>query len=122
MLVGIFEFARAYQIQQVVVNAAREGAREVVLPTRTKTDGTIVGTDSTARLVVQNYLAAGNVNNATIVIRTSNPEQSGRPDTVSVSVPYSFTLIGPVVRLATGGGSSGVGDITLSSQTVMRHE
>ena len=32
LLVGIFEFARAYNVQQVITNAAREGAREGVLP------------------------------------------------------------------------------------------
>src|SRR6266508_1934585 len=30
--IGIFEFGRAYQTQQVITNAAREGARVAVLP------------------------------------------------------------------------------------------
>lgn len=30
--VSIFEFGRAYQVQQVLTNAAREGARIAVLP------------------------------------------------------------------------------------------
>src|SRR5688572_2949254 len=33
--VGIFEFGRAYQTQQVMTNAAREGARVAVLPNPT---------------------------------------------------------------------------------------
>src|SRR5688572_33202066 len=32
VVVGIFEFGRAYQTWQVVTNAAREGARVAVLP------------------------------------------------------------------------------------------
>lgn len=110
MLVGIWEFARAYQIQQVVVNAAREGARSAVLQ----------GVDSdSAEVVTNSFLAGGNVTGATVTVTDTN--QTGDPTTVQVQVPYSFVLIGPIVRLATG-GSSGLGDITLSSQATMRHE
>jgi Flp pilus assembly protein TadG len=110
MLVGIWEFARAYQIQQVVVNAAREGARQAVLQ----------GVDSdSAEVVVNGFLAGGSVPGATVTVTDTGT--TGDPTTVQVDVPYSFVLIGPIVRLATG-GSSGVGDITLSSQATMRHE
>ena len=110
MLVGIWEFARAYQIQQVVVNAAREGARNAVLQ----------GVDSdSAEVITNNFLAGGNITGATVTVTDTNA--TGDPTTVQVQVPYSFVLIGPIVRLATG-GSSGLGDITLSSQATMRHE
>jgi Flp pilus assembly protein TadG len=115
MLIGIWEFARAYQIQQVVVNAAREGAREVVLPP----DAGGGGTQDSARAVVNNYLSGGHISGATVTI--TGTESTGQPMTVSVSVPYSFQLIGPIIRLATG-NSGGPGDITLSSQATMRHE
>jgi Flp pilus assembly protein TadG len=110
MLVGIWEFARAYQIQQVVVNAAREGARQAVLQG--------VNSDS-AEVVTNSFLAGGNVTGATVTV--TDTDTTGDPTTVQVQVPYSFVLIGPIVRLATG-GSSGLGDITLSSQATMRHE
>ena len=112
MLVGIFEFARAYQIQQVVVNAAREGARQAVLQ----------GVDSdSATIIVNSYLTGGTITGATVTITDTG--NTGDPTTVQVSVPYSFTLIGPIIRLATGNsGASGPGDITLSSQATMRHE
>lgn len=119
MLIGIWEFARAYQIQQVVVNAAREGAREVVLP---------AGTIATATTVVENYLAAGSVpcNGCVIITNVTDgslPEgDTGHAMRVSVQVPYSFNLIGPMIRLATGKDDSGPGDINLSSQATMRHE
>jgi hypothetical protein len=123
MMVGIFEFARAYQIQQVVVNAAREGAREVVLPTA---DAGATGTVASAEIVVGNYLASGNVNGAAIDITNTGPGADAEGTTgdamrVFVSVPYSFSLIGPMIRLATG-NDGGPGDITLSSQATMRHE
>ena len=113
MLVGIFEFARAYQIQQVVVNAAREGARQAVLQD--------VTTDS-ATAVVDGYLISGGVTTQTVVV-TNAEAGTGLPVTVQVSVPYSFALIGPLIRLASrDSGRTGPGDITLSSQATMRHE
>jgi Flp pilus assembly protein TadG len=120
MLIGIWEFARAYQIQQVVVNAAREGAREVVLPP--KADGT--GTVANATTVVNNYLAGGSVPcDACITITPADEtlHTTGATVTVRVSVPYSFNLIGPMIRLATG-NSGGPGDINLTSRATMRHE
>lgn len=112
MLVGIFEFARAYQIQQVVVNAAREGARQAVLQ----------GVDSdSAAIIVNGYLASGTITGATVTITDTGV--TGSPTTVQVSVPYSFSLIGPLIRMATGdSGRTGPGDIILSSQATMRHE
>jgi len=115
MLVGIFEFARAYQIQQVVVNAAREGARQ----------GVLQGVDvDSATAVVNRYLAGGSISGATIVLTgVGGAATAGDVTTVQVSVPYSFSLIGPIIRLATkDSGRTGPGDITLSSQATMRHE
>jgi Flp pilus assembly protein TadG len=113
MLIGIWEFARAYQIQQVVVNAAREGARIVVLPDASG------GTVDSATNAVNNYLAGGHISGATVNI--TGTQDTGQPMTVTVSVPYSFRLIGPIIRLATG-DNGGPGDITLTSQATMRHE
>lgn len=112
MLVGIFEFARAYQIQQVVVNAAREGARQAVLQ----------GVDAdSATIIVNTYLTSGAINNGVVVVTDTN--NTGDPTTVQVSVPYTFALIGPLIRLATSGsGPPGPGDINLTSQATMRHE
>lgn len=118
MLIGIWEFARAYQIQQVVVNAAREGARTVVLP-----DSTV----ASAIAVTERFLQGGSVpcENCVTIANTTDgsiPEgQSGHAMTVTVQVPYSFNLIGPVIRLATG-SDGGPGDIMLSSRATMRHE
>ena len=115
MLIGIWEFARAYQIQQVVVNGAREGARTLVLP----------GADpDSATVITEKFLANGSVPcSGCVTITPAEPpdHESGDPVTVQVSVPYSFALIGPVIRLATG-NSGGPGDINLSSQSTMRHE
>ncbi len=122
MLIGIWEFARAYQIQQVVVNAAREGAREVVLPNRTEPDGTTIGFRADAIATAEAYLAGGNVPcDNCVTITPAGEGDTGDPMTVTVQVPYSFNFIGPVIRLATG-SDDGPGDITLSSSATMRHE
>ncbi|TDJ47443.1 MAG: pilus assembly protein [Gemmatimonadetes bacterium] len=114
MLVGIFEFARAYQIQQVVVNAAREGARQAVLQ----------GVDAdSATIIVNTYLTSGAINTGTATVVVTDTNNTGDPTTVQVSVPYRFALIGPLIRLATSGsGPPGPGDINLTSQATMRHE
>jgi Flp pilus assembly protein TadG len=118
MLIGIWEFARAYQIQQVVVNAAREGARTVVLP-----DSTV----ASAIAVTERFLQGGSVPCDACVTVTNTTDAavpeglSGHAMTVTVQVPYTFNLIGPMIRLATG-NDGGPGDIMLTSQATMRHE
>lgn len=121
MLIGIWEFARAYQIQQVVVNAAREGAREVVLPNRTE-GGQTIGYRADAIATAEAYLASGNVPcNNCVTISPAGEGGTGVAMSVTVQVPYSFNFIGPVIRLVTG-SDGGPGDITLSSTATMRHE
>ena len=50
--VGIFEFGRAYQVQQVLTNAVREGARAAVI------EGT---TDAQVTKIVSDYMTSGNL-------------------------------------------------------------
>src|SRR5207244_8224919 len=63
--VSIFEFGRAYQMEQVLTNAAREGARVAVLPGSTSSD---------VQSRVVSYLNSGQVPNASTasVIFTPN--------------------------------------------------
>jgi Flp pilus assembly protein TadG len=80
---GIIEFGRAIMVQQVLVNASREGARQAVLDGATSTD--VVNT-------VLEY-----AQDASIDIGTNNISVSPDPTsvesreqiTVSVSVPFS---------------------------------
>src|SRR3972149_2815490 len=50
LIMGVLDFARAFNVLQVVTNAAREGARVGIIPTSTNAD--VTGT-------VNNYLASG---------------------------------------------------------------
>ena len=53
LTVGIIEFGRAFMVQQIVTNAAREGARHGVLPG---------ATNAAVTHKVRDYLAAGDIN------------------------------------------------------------
>ena len=113
LLVGIFEFARAYNVQQVITNAAREGAREGVLPTSTQSD-------ALARANAR--LADGNVSGATVTFScTASPCETGDAVSVAITVPYQFRFIGPIVSLFASGASD-PGTITLSTTSTMRRE
>lgn len=110
LLVGIFEFARAYNVQQVITNAAREGAREGV-----------VSGEAAAKPIVDLRLADGNIGGATVTV-TCVPAACTNGDalTVQVSVPYTFLFIGPVLSLISSEPDPGT--ITLTSTSTMRVE
>src|SRR4051812_32431722 len=77
ILIGMIEVGRAIQVQQVITNASREGARVAVLP------GT---TEGYIRSTVDNYLTAAKVpTSAATVTRT----QDGDAITVNVELPYA---------------------------------
>ncbi len=117
ILVGIFEFARAYSIKQSLVNAAREGARTAVLPN--------IATEDTVLTVVNNYLSANNISPDSIVIRgaagtkTIDAINTGEDVTVTVYDRYDFLLVGPVFSLFGGTFRNGV---DLGSRATMRKE
>ncbi len=117
ILVGIFEFARAYSIKQSLVNAAREGARTAVLPN--------IATEDTVETVVNNYLSANNISPDSIVIRgaagtkTIDAISTGEDVTVTVYDRYDFILVGPVLSLFGGTFRNGV---NLGSRATMRKE
>jgi Flp pilus assembly protein TadG len=117
--VGIFEFGRAYQMEQVLTNAAREGARVAVLP----------GSDTTS---VQNrvldYLNSGQVPNsgsASIAVTAVNIPMGATtvPGTkVTVNYPFSFIVLNPVARLVSKGSTLGNAPFTMIASSEMRNE
>jgi len=117
MVVGIVEFGRVWNLYQVLANAAREGARLAALPS---------GFTSTAAVTarVQSYLNTANVNpgRATIAIGGSGVDGgTGTQVSVTVSYPFSFMYVGPIIRLINPGATAGA-DLTIQSQSVMRNE
>ena len=111
LLIGIFEFARAYNVQQVITNAAREGAREGVLPTSVQLD---------AENRTLDRLSDASIANATITWTCTGTCQTGDAVSVTITVPYTFVFIGPVLSLFSGGFGSRT--INLSSTATMRKE
>ncbi len=112
LLVGIFEFARAYNTQQVITNAAREGARYGVLPTSSSA--------AAVQATVNTYLTSANLTADNISV-TGLSSGTGGTVTVTVDLDYTFLFVGPVLRLLVP-GSADPGTITLSSTSIMRKE
>ena len=105
----VIEFSRALTVQQVLTSAAREGAREAVLP-----NSTIDGVKAT---VVEN-LKVGRVDPAAgqidITPSSLSGAKSGTGVTVDVRVPYGSVSWLPMPRY--------LGNTVLGSQCTMRHE
>jgi Flp pilus assembly protein TadG len=114
--VGIFEFGRAYQTQQVLTNAAREGARLAVI------EGS---TDANIRARVGQYLSSGglkSVSDANILV-VRNVEMTGTTaSSVEVRYPFEFMVLNPVVRLIAPTDTKTGAPITMSAMTLMRNE
>jgi len=112
MVFGLIEFGRAVMVQQVLVNAVREGARVAVLDSPTPTASTVVST-------VKNYLKNGGVSitNVTVTINPAEPTTAayGQPVTVTAKLPFSSVSWLPTPMFL---GSS----TNLTASTVMRRE
>jgi Flp pilus assembly protein TadG len=117
--VSIFEFGRAYQMEQVLTNAAREGARVAVLPGTTTAD---------VKTRVVAYLNSGQVPNASTasvtVTAASIPIGAGTTSgsKVTVNYPFSFMVLNPVARLVVKSSTVGKAPITMSASAEMRNE
>lgn len=112
LLVGIFEFARAYNVQQVITNAAREGAREGVLPTSGQAAAVSRANDR---------LSDANITSGTVTYSCSGSCSTGDEVQVTIQVPYTFVFIGPVLSLFASGDND-PGTINLSTTATMRKE
>jgi Flp pilus assembly protein TadG len=115
--VGIFEFGRAYQTQQVLTNAAREGARVAVI------EGT---TDADVRTRVRDYVTRGGLTTLTdgqIVVQRAVPlTGSSTASSVEINYPFQFMVLNPVVRLVAPADRTTGAPITMKAATLMRNE
>ena len=117
--VSIFEFGRAFEVWQVLTNAAREGARVAVLPG-------ISDAMVTAR--VQQYANAGVLDvgvTPTVTIQRNSTISYGSGtasgSTVTVSYPFKFIVLQDVVRLIVNGSTVGA-PFTMAASATMRNE
>ena len=104
---GMIEFGRMVMVQQIMTNAAREGARLAILPG---------STTSQVKAAVNNYLAAGAISGATTSVNPDPPTSAsyGSAVTVTVSVPFKSVSWTPAPFF--------LGSTTLQAQCVMRTE
>lgn len=112
IVVGIFEFGIAWNRKQVLTNAAREGARWLVLP----------GTDpALARNEIDIYLTSAGIDPATVAdFIDQEGGSTGDTVTVQLTLVHELAFIGPILDLL--GGSSVPGSVNLVSTVNMRHE
>jgi Flp pilus assembly protein TadG len=114
--VSIFEFGRAYQTWQVMTNAAREGARVAVLAEYT---------DAMVTDAVRNYLTAGQLPQAAtagVSVERTVPFGANTASRVTVSYPFNFMVLNPVIRLVNSSSTTGAGTTTMMSTALMRNE
>jgi hypothetical protein len=107
LVFGMIEYGRMVMVQQVITNASREGARRAVL------DG---ATEAKIKEVVDEYLASGSIQGATVAVTPNPPTNAGpgEPVTVTVSVPFNEVSWLPSPMY--------LGGKTLNANTVMRRE
>ena len=114
--VSIFEFGRAYQTWQVLTNAAREGARVAILPETT---------DAQVTTAVRNYMQAGQLPGyeaAGVNVERTVPFGSNTASRVTVSYPFEFMVLHPVMQLLHKDSTTGQGTTTMQSAALMRNE
>jgi Flp pilus assembly protein TadG len=114
--VAIFEFGRAYQTWQVITNAAREGARVAILADTT---------DEQVTTIVRNYMQAGQLaayGSATVGIERTVPFGSNTASKITVTYPFDFMVLNPVMRLLDSGSTTGQGTTMMTSIALMRNE
>lgn len=115
--VSIFEFGRAYQTWQVLTNAAREGARVAILSD---------ATDGQVTAAVRNYLTSGQLpqaGSASVGIERTVPfGAANTASRVTVSYPFNFMVLNPVIRLVNSNATAGQGTTTMVSVALMRNE
>ena len=113
VVIGIFEFGRAWNVRQTVTHAAREAARLAVIRTSSSDD---------IEAVIEDRLSAAALDpeQATVSV-TGMGGLPGTATTIEVSYPYTFSFLGPVVDLLNG-DEEVAGSLTLTSSATMRNE
>jgi Flp pilus assembly protein TadG len=110
LVFGMVEYGRMIMVQQVITNAAREGARVGVL------DGSALSDVTTA---VNNYLTASKIptglsNEITVTPNPPSSQTTGNPVTVTVTIPFNKVSWLPTPLY--------LGSTTLTATSVMRRE
>jgi Flp pilus assembly protein TadG len=114
LVIGVIEFGRAWNLQQTLADASREGARRAAVFDPTLTQATV-------EAAIRAKIAASGFNPAlaTITWPTGFAVGMGAPITARIQMPYRFAFLRPLIMLA---NTSSDGTLTLVSATQMRKE
>ena len=95
LVLSSFEFGRAIMVQQILTNAAREGARQAIVENADSTD--VVNS-------VTSYLSGTTVPGVTVTVDPTSLQTIGFGDevTVTVTVPYDQVSWLPVSSFMSG--------------------
>jgi Flp pilus assembly protein TadG len=116
LVLGLFEFARAWNTLQVMTDAAREAARRSVVHTTPPPNyDSVIETAQDALARAGLDPEKGEID--ATVQGTSWPAARGTPVTVTLSYPYEFKYVGTLLSWATGSSA-----ITLRTSAIMRKE
>jgi hypothetical protein len=123
--IAIFEFGRAYQTWQVLTNAAREGARVGILAAQS---------DDNVRAAVRRYMVVGGLPicgepgspascvTPTIAVERNVVLGASSASKITISYPFNFMVLGPIMTLVNPGNSEGGGPIDMGAVAIMRNE
>lgn len=120
LLVGLIEFGRAWNLHQVVTDASREGARHAVLQSEADPSDRQDSVSNVVNRALAN--AAVNTSNPNIDIDVDGLSEIGKPVTVTVSVPYEFVFLGPMMSWFAQGWGGSDREIMLTARSTMRNE
>jgi Flp pilus assembly protein TadG len=117
LVMGMLEFARAWNTRQAVTDAAREGARLAVVQDPTINQDTVKARIATAlaRLGIPGTAVTIAFDEA--AAPGGNWRNSGQMQRVYVGVNYRFGFFGPLLQLTTGSPT-----IRIASLVTMRNE
>ncbi|MGH7565200.1 MAG: TadE/TadG family type IV pilus assembly protein, partial [Gemmatimonadota bacterium] len=114
VVIGIFEFGRAWNVDQVLTNAAREGGRLAVI--QTSDQGDVLN-------AVQSALTDAALDPSLATITVAGMDDGyGMQASVQIQYPYQFTFLGPIMAFMGVGQGTAPGAITLDTRIVMRNE
>jgi Flp pilus assembly protein TadG len=111
LVIGVFEFGRAWNVYQVITEAARAGARAAVVADASVTQDSVIAT-------IRHDLTRAGLNPSGLnVTVTGWRAGTGTPASVSIQYPYRFVFLRPFM-----GWTSDEAAITLSTAFTMRNE
>lgn len=111
LIIGVFEFSRAWEAQHILAQTAREALRSAVVDDPTYSQETMFGQ-------IRAALERGSLDPSKADVQlTGWKTGTGTPARIAISYHYEFFLLEPFVEWVNAGD-----DVTLSASFVMRNE